>query len=664
HLGVDVDPVNWGWLCDKGRFDFEAVNSEERLGEPLARTGDRLSEVHWADALTAAADGLRGAIDRHGAGSVAVIGGARLTNESAYAWAKLAKGVIGTDNVDCQLGDGLPAEAVLGLPRATIDEACAAGGTVLVLGVDLKEELPVLHLRLRHAVREDGVTLVELVPHGTGQSGLAAHSLVHGPGAVADVAAQLVADQPADAGGLPAATLAAAGAALRQGPVTVILGRGNLADAADLVGSAAVTLLEGLDDVRFLSGLRRGNVHGALDAGLAPGILPGRVSLDDGRAALHDHWTTVPTDRGLDTTGILTAAADGKLDVLVLLGADPLADFPDHDLARRALAGARTVVAVDTLPNPSVLQADVVLPAAGYAEVDGTTTNLEGRVSILSQKVTPPGTARADWVIAAELAYRLGDDLGLERLEDIVAEVATVAPSHTGLTLDQIGVDGVLVPLAAGGDETTDARTAAEPEGIHTEGGADMPDADVDPEAAAAGVDREAADTAEEQGAAEVEATEQQAAAEAEDAADGDAADGEEAPAPRLAAPQVPPLRYRPAAVSVPPLGGYELRLLTSRRLYDLATGTQASAQLAGLAADAEVHLHPHDFDRLGVTAGDPVTVSGRERGRGQVTVPAHPSAAVPKGAAFLRFNAPGASAAELIDAASPVTDVRVEVAR
>src|SRR5690606_2047182 len=108
-----------------------------------------------------------------------------------------------------------------------------------------------------------------------------------------------------------------------------------------------------------------------------------------------------------------------------------------------------TVIAVDTLPNPSVRQADVVLPAAGYAETDGTTTNLEGRVSRLAQKVTPPGTARADWVIAAELAYRLGDDLGLESLDDIFAELARVAPSHRGLTLEHVGIDGVVVPLGS-----------------------------------------------------------------------------------------------------------------------------------------------------------------------------------------------------------------------
>ena len=98
-----------------------------------------------------------------------MLGGARLTNEDAYAWAKFAKGVIGTDNVDAQLGDGLdPAELVLGVPRATIDEACAAGQVVL-LGADLKEELPVLYLRLRHAAAQRRCTrIVELSPGDTG----------------------------------------------------------------------------------------------------------------------------------------------------------------------------------------------------------------------------------------------------------------------------------------------------------------------------------------------------------------------------------------------------------------------------------------------------------------------------------------------------------------
>src|SRR3954453_2648009 len=143
--GVDVDPVNWGWLCDKGRFDFEAIESEDRLAEPLVLKNGELIAASWAEAIGVAAE----AIGNADASAVAVLGGARLTNEAAYAWAKLAKGVIGTDNVDAQLGDGLPAEVVLTLPPATIDQVCAKGGTIVVISADIKEELPVLFLRLR-----------------------------------------------------------------------------------------------------------------------------------------------------------------------------------------------------------------------------------------------------------------------------------------------------------------------------------------------------------------------------------------------------------------------------------------------------------------------------------------------------------------------------------
>jgi NADH dehydrogenase/NADH:ubiquinone oxidoreductase subunit G len=87
YLGVDVDPVNWGWLCDKGRFDFEAVNSDRRLQDPLVRRDGAFVPVRWTDALAAASSALQGAIDAR-PGSIGVLGGARLSNESAYAWAK------------------------------------------------------------------------------------------------------------------------------------------------------------------------------------------------------------------------------------------------------------------------------------------------------------------------------------------------------------------------------------------------------------------------------------------------------------------------------------------------------------------------------------------------------------------------------------------------
>ena len=127
------------------------------------RDGDELGTVRWSEALSAAAADHRGPLAAR-AGHGRRARRARLTNESAYAWAKLAKGIIGTDNVDAQLGDGLPADVVLGLPGATIDDVCRPGGTVLYLGPDPKEELPVLFLRLKHAAVNDRTTIVELTP--------------------------------------------------------------------------------------------------------------------------------------------------------------------------------------------------------------------------------------------------------------------------------------------------------------------------------------------------------------------------------------------------------------------------------------------------------------------------------------------------------------------
>lgn len=454
--GADADAVNWGWLSDKERFVFEAYDHPDRLTGPLMRgddignrdpDGSALVSAPWGEALGAAAAALSATT----ADRIAVIGGARLTNESQYAWAKLAKGVLGTDHVDAQLGDGLPAEVVLGLPRATIDGACTPGGTIVLLGPDPKEELGALYLRLRHAVVHDGATLIEITPLSTGLSTHAAHSVRIRPGeAVMAVEAMF---GGSGSGALDRATrleLAAAGGAIvAGGPVAVLLGRTSLAESEGLVVDAALALNDRMPDASFLSLLRRGNVHGAIDMGLAPGLLPGRATLDEGRNRFDGIWPHVPAHRGHGTNAILEVAAAGGIDVLVLLGADILADVPDRSLARRALDGVRTVVAVDLFATPTAARADIVLPAAAPTEVDGSFTNLEGRISLVVRKVTAPGTSRPDWMIAVGLAERLGADLGFASVDDVWAELAAVSPVHAGLDREVLAAstrEGVLVP--------------------------------------------------------------------------------------------------------------------------------------------------------------------------------------------------------------------------
>ncbi len=471
YQGVDSDAVNWGWLADKDRFSFEATASELRLGSPLIRgtplgrpdpDGSELVETTWREALAQAAEAIQAAIENKGPQSVAVLGGARLTNEDQYAWARLAKGVIGTDNVDAQIDDGLPTEVVLGLPRATINRACSPGGTVILMAPDPKEEQGTLYLRLRHAVANDGVQLIELTPRATGLSHLAAHRLHHRPGEAAAVAAALVGGDidpgpDREIGGVSTDALAAAAAALADRadkPITVVLGRPSLAEAAGPTVEAAAELMKlakllsagGRPGIAFLPALRRGNVFGALDMGLAPGVLPGRVTLADGSAALTSSWGSVPASPGSDARGILKAAAAGNIDVLILLGADPLGDFPDYEVAEAAIKGVGTIIASDLFLHPSAAQADILFPAAGFGERQGTHTNMEGRITRERQVVTSPGTARADWAIASELARLLNTDFGFGSPEEVWEEIVQVAPSHRDLSLEAIDTesDGVV----------------------------------------------------------------------------------------------------------------------------------------------------------------------------------------------------------------------------
>jgi NADH-quinone oxidoreductase subunit G len=704
YLGVDSDPVNWGWMCDKGRFDFEAVESDQRLTVPLVRRGDDLVEASWAEALTVAAEGLAAVRDTAGGTSVAVVGGARLPNEDAYAWAKLARVALRTDNVDAQLGDGLPARTLLGLPRATID-ATAAAPLVITLAADIKEELPVLYLRLKDAA-ERGSAVVELSPVGTGFSRYTAQSLRYTPGQLPALARALAGATPVDGdvAGIGAAQVEAVrdrmAAAWEQGSpeapsIVVVLGRPSLAEPEAQVAEAAA-VLAGLPGVQFLSALRRSNVHGALDLGLAPGVLPGRVGLEEGRSWYEEQWgAPLPAVAGLDTAGILASAAEGGIGGLVLVGADPLTDFPDAHLAARGVAGARFVVAVDTFLTDSARRADVVLPAAAYAERRGTFTNLEGRITWLGQKVTAPGVAWPDWMIAGELAAQLGVDFGWDDLGDIWAEIEAVSPLHRGVDYALLNSrrarDGIVVPhdptrptvrprrldpmadpgianaeytmasfLGSGppvalaresGDLVALASSAHEAATGQATGRTDQ-----HPTSAPADVDVTLQTTQSDTDAgpdAAPSATADPAAEAAKAAIRAEAVAGDRPPMLGVA-PASPPAASGHARGSGP---SGRLALVAVRTLWDGGTLVAHSPHLAALAAPPTVRVNPTDVERLGLTEGTAVVVRSD---RGEVVLPLVRWAGVPAGSVVVPFNQPTVSAAQLIDATAPVTRVEL----
>ena len=617
-LAVDSEPVNHGWLCDKGRYGIEWVHSEKRVVEPQRRVDGELREVSWPEALDAAAELIRGALDGPGPESIALLGGARGTNEDAYAFARLMKGVVGTDNVDAQLGDGLPAELVLGVPRAEIAD-CDRAAAIVLLGPDLEEELPVLHLRVRRAAVELGVPLVDLaaVAHGLSEHAHTVARTLPGQELGADVLEQI-----------------SRARGDRPGPVVVVLGRPSLAESST-VAMRAARALRAVPDVLFLSALRRGNVHGAIDAGLVPGFLPGRVTLDAGRDWFAEAWGgRVPAAKGLDAQGILAAAAAGKIEVLVVLGADPVADFPDADLARRAIAGVKKVIAVGAFLTGSSGGAEVVLPSTLAGEKSGSVTNLEGRVQRVNRKVAPEGGAMDDWRIALELALRLGTDIDLATVDELTDEISVVAPVLEGVTaaLLRRARDGVVVPLRDHRDEIV-LRTRAL--SILAEDGSGT---SWDP-----------------------------IKVEGEVAADEDALLDEDTSDEGLLAVSA---RVAPALwqwdgnvpdADVPARDAYALRLVAGRRLYDNGRLVSESPVLTRVRRPYLLHVNPQDAARLGVESGSEVKVTST---RGSRVVAIEPDAGVPLGVARLDFSADGSGAAELIDATTAVTDLRVETIR
>ncbi len=418
-LGVDAEATNWSWLSDKCRFGFEFIESPDRLTSPMIRQEDgSFTEATWTEALELVAS--RFTEIRDAGKGLAVLGGARGTNEDAYALAKFAREVLSTNNIDCQLDDGLdPQFLAATADRARISDLDSAR-TILVWGPDLKEEHPTLYLRVRHAVQEKGARLILIHPWRNGLDDRATHKLTYRPGSGAALLTRLQSEEGEVA------------TALAEGPLVALLGRtgygedGRLAEAV----AAHVRSLGG----KLLPLARRSNVYGALDMGLAPSLAPGRATTDN---------------PGKDAAQILEGLAEGSILGLLMVGSDPVRDVPNGELARQALEQARFVVALDQFLTDSSRLADVVLPVEGFAEKEGSVTNVEGRVQKVNRVVPGPGQSRPDWSILDDLSDRMGRSINLVSAEAIAKEIATEVPAYVGVTWDMLDAekDGVVVPL-------------------------------------------------------------------------------------------------------------------------------------------------------------------------------------------------------------------------
>jgi NADH-quinone oxidoreductase subunit G len=437
--------TNEMWISDKCRHAYHYVDHPTRLLEPAARNDlGSVEPTTLVGAVRAAADRLNAALEAGGPGGIGVLTGGNLTDEDAYAVSRFARDVLGTDNVDfrrtVRTDEELPVlQALAGAPGPTF-EAVEHAGVVVLVGLDPEEEAPSLYLRLRKAVRRHGQRIVAVGPSLGSISGIAWRWIRTAPGAEARILRALremasnsepVGGDQAGSGEAPregsdlatvASALGDAVDAATGGPGVVVLAGERLAQSPSGL-AAAVELATAGDGRAFAWIPRKAGARGAVDAGLLPGLLPGGRALGD-PGAVAEAWSRVPSDAGLDTRGMLQAAADGQLRALYLIGVDPIRDFEDAALARAALDRVDTVIVQDLLTTDTTRYADVVLPAAAPQERVGSFTTWEGRRQPFPQVVPPPALCMEDWDLLRQVSRMLGSDLGWETAMDVRREAA------------------------------------------------------------------------------------------------------------------------------------------------------------------------------------------------------------------------------------------------
>ena len=469
-VGRENMQVNDQWICDKGRFAHAWVNDENRLAAPLVRKNGKLTPVQWSEALAYVAARLTDIKGKYGADSIGAIGSGKISNESNYALQRFMRGVIGTNNIDhrdggevAALPTGLPALAELMKPQYGPDPQV---DTVLLFGVDPSEELPVLDLHLKRAVLRGGAKLIIAHPRKVELTRYDGPYLAYQPGGEAALLDRL--QQAVESTGTSenGSAMGAAAKLLTESEQTLIVygpmaARGKdgpavrdaLKRLAQAAGEGTQLAYAGLD----------GNAQGCRDMGVLPDQLPGQFPLEDAdaRARLEALWgCTLSTFAGYTYKQMLDSQ---EMRALFVNGANPADESPDW---AASLENLDLLVVTDLLSTPTAQKADVVLPALGWSESDGTYTNLERRVQRAPKAVTnPKSRAAPDWMMLTHLAKHMGVEWPFSDARSVTAEISKAVPGYDGLTWEALGDQGRqwdadVAPAAAAHGSAEGASTA------------------------------------------------------------------------------------------------------------------------------------------------------------------------------------------------------------
>ena len=402
----DKSGINGEFLCIKGRYAFDFANHTDRLTKPLVRQADgKFAEVSWEQALAHAGTKLREIRESRGGSAIGVIGSNRTTNEENYLLQKLARTVLGTNNIDHHRTADYTAfaRAISGQKdRAASLRDSMTAPAILVLGNDPTEQHPALAWNLRTNVRHNNARIY-LVNHAGIKLERQAHeSLVIPQDGYASAVRFLAGEEATFPGAQSLDEAKKFRDALRAEPNLLIV-FGSEFRGRDI--EALVKFGLGLPNARFACLGDYVNSRGAADMGLFPGLLPGYVPVDHGGPFAEEYGDTLPATPGMDLVQMFDAAERGELAALYVVGANPIARYGIDPAALKKTF----VVVQDMFLTETALLADVVLPTSNLYEKSGTVTNTYGDQQLVKKAGDRAGV-RSDF----ELMVRLADTMGAD----------------------------------------------------------------------------------------------------------------------------------------------------------------------------------------------------------------------------------------------------------
>jgi NADH-quinone oxidoreductase subunit G len=458
-LARDHEGVDDGWLCDKGRFAYQAIHVDERITRPLVRDGGELREVSWERALQTAAG-----LARH-EGRVGTLIGGQASNEEGFLLQRLSREALSSSDIDSRTAGShvpIPSSVARALAAPELQASVPDieyAHTVLLFGCDPRDDSPILDLRIRKGVRRNGVNLVIASARPTALEANAIASVRYLPGDDAQFAAAL--ERALDGASDVAEDIAGVARMLRDGgkDVVIVFGERIGAAAASALGRIARRLgVAGREGAGLLALPAGANGRGLREAGAVPDAGPG--------------YGAVAT-AGRSAAEIGAAAAGGEITALHLFGTDPARDQPDRALWERAMHSAALVVAHATVLTEGLAEhATVIFPAESYAEKEGTLVHPDGRLQRQRIAIAHPGQVRPGWWVLREIASACGLDVSVERAADVFTQLVEAVPFYEGLTLEEIGGRGVRWPgrpQAAGLSAGDDAAAVPAPETLPAE---------------------------------------------------------------------------------------------------------------------------------------------------------------------------------------------------